>query len=77
MDADWILLTLRDAATALDDLIEDIDDDPDAAHELLDEQMAAIYAKLNFAWNTRHSGPAAIDTIDHDALVDWPPDLVL
>jgi hypothetical protein len=77
MDADWILLTLRDAAAALDDLIEDIDDDPDAAHALLDEQMAAIYAKLNFAWNTRRSGPGAIDTVDHDTLVNWPQDLIL
>jgi len=77
MDADWILLTLRDAAVALDELIEDIEDDPDVAQTLLNDQMAALYAKLNFAWNSRHSGPAAIDTIDHDVLVSWPQDLVL
>jgi hypothetical protein len=75
MDADWILLTLRDAALALDELIEDIDDDPDAAHELLEEQMATVYAKLNYAWNTRDSGPGAIDTVDHNELVGWPADL--
>lgn len=75
MDADWILITLRDAALALDELIEDIDDDPDAAQELLEEQMATVYAKLNYAWNTRDSGPGAIDTVDHDELVGWPKDL--
>ncbi|HEX5514125.1 MAG TPA: hypothetical protein VFY81_06995 [Gammaproteobacteria bacterium] len=75
MDAEWILLTLRDAATSLDELIEDIDDEPDAAHELLEERMATIYAKLNYAWNTRDSGPAALDTVDHDELVGWPKDL--
>lgn len=77
MDADWILLTLRDAAATLDDLIEDIDDDPDSAQELLEEEMAAIYVKLNFAWNTRQSGPAAIDNTDHDVLINWPQDLTL
>lgn len=75
MDAEWILLTLRDAATSLDELIEDIDDEPDAAHELLAERMATIYAKLNYAWNTRDSGPSALDTVDHDELVGWPKDL--
>lgn len=75
MDAEWILVTLRDAASALDELIEDIDAEPEAAQDLLDERMAAVYAKLNFAWNTRRTGPSAIDTVDHDALVGWPQDL--
>lgn len=75
MDAEWILVTLRDAASALDELIEDIDAEPDAAHDLLDERMAAVYAKLNFAWNTRRTGPSAINQVDHDELVAWPKDL--
>lgn len=75
MDAEWMLVTLGDAAAALEELIEDIEADPDAAEELLDERMATVYAKLNYAWNTRDSGPGAIDTVDHDELVGWPKDL--
>ena len=77
MDADWILLTLRDAAQTLEELIEYIEDEPEAAHELLEERMATVYARLNYAWNTRDSGPSAIDTVDHDELVGWPRDLAI
>jgi len=37
--------------------------------------MPAIYAKLNYAWNSRELGPEALDKIDHDALVSFPKDL--
>jgi len=77
MDADWILVTLQDALGALEELVNDIEDDPDAAEELMEERMAAIYAKLNYAWNTRRIGPSAIDTMDHDALVSWPKEFDL
>lgn len=77
MDAEWMLVTLGDAAAALEELIEDIEAEPEAAEELLEERMATVYAKLNYAWNTRRSGPSAIETMDHDALVGWPPDLTI
>jgi ABC-type nitrate/sulfonate/bicarbonate transport system substrate-binding protein len=77
MDAQWATVTLQDVLTTLVELIAEIEDDPQAYEELLAEHMPAVYAKLNFAWNTRHSGPAAIDTVDHDVLVGWPQDLKL
>lgn len=77
MDAEWMLVTLGDAAAALEELIEDIEVEPEAAEELLEERMATVYAKLNYAWNTRRSGPSAIETMDHDALVGWPRDLTI
>jgi hypothetical protein len=77
MDAEWILVTLRDAASALEELIDDIEDEPESAEDLLEARMAAVYAKLNYAWNTRQTGPSAIDTVDHDVLVGWPADLEL
>lgn len=77
MDAEWIQVTLQDAAEALQELLEDLEDQPEDAEALLREQLPAVYAKLNYAWHTRDTGPAAIDTMDHDALVSWPQELGL
>ena len=77
MDAEWVQVTLEDARNALAELIEEIEDSPDQAFELMDELMPSVFAKLNYAWNTRRVGPSAIDTMDHDLLVGWPRDLEL
>ena len=75
MDADWILTTLNDALSALEDAIVELESDPEAVDELLPELMPMIYAKLNYAWNSRELGPEAIDKLDHDQLVSFPKDL--
>ena len=75
MDADWILTTLNDALSALEDAIVELESDPEAVDELLPELMSMIYAKLNYAWNSRELGPEAIDKLDHDQLVGFPKDL--
>ena len=75
MDAEWALVTLEDALDSLAELIQDVESDPDACQELMDERMPAVFAKLNYAWNTRHLGPTAVDTHDHDELVAWPKDV--
>ena len=75
MDADWLLATLTDALEALAGAIDEIEADPEAIDELLPAAMPAIYAKLNYAWNSRELGAEAIETIDHDELVAYPKDL--
>ena len=77
MDAEWMLVTLQDALGALEELVEDIEAQPEEVESLLAEQLPAVYAKLNYAWHTRELGPAAIETMDHDTLVSWPTDLGL
>ncbi len=77
MDAEWTLTTLEDVIDALDETLAAIEADPDAVATLLPALMPAVYAKLNYAWNSRHLGPAAIDTLDHDALIGFPQDLPL
>ncbi|MDD3765253.1 MAG: hypothetical protein PHP86_18310 [Nevskiales bacterium] len=75
VDPDWVLAALDDVAGALEQLIAEIDADPEQVAETLREGMPAIFAKLNYAWNTRALGPTALETHDHDALVAWPQDV--
>lgn len=77
MDADWMTMTLQDALSALADVVGEIEAEPEAAEELMEELMPAVFAKLNYAWNTRKVGPSAIDTMDHDDLIAWPKDMKL
>ncbi len=77
MDADWVLTTLNDALSALEDVITELESDPESVDELLPELMPALYAKLNYAWNSRELGPEAIDKLDHNALIGFPKDLTL
>lgn len=75
MDADWVLATLTDALEALETVIEEIEADPDAIDDLLPTAIPAVYAKLNYAWNSRELGAQAIDLVDHDELIAFPKDL--
>lgn len=77
MDADWVLTTLNDALSALEDVVTELESDPESVDELLPELMPAIYAKLNYAWNSRELGPEAIDKLDHNELIGFPKDLPL
>lgn len=72
MDAEWVLITLRDVMDALAETISDIEEDPVAAKELMVQRMPIIYAKLNYAWHSQELGAAAIDQLDHDQLVAFP-----
>lgn len=74
MDAEWMLATLNDALGELQSTIDAIEAEPDAAAELMPELLPAVYAKLNYAWNSRELGPAAIEQLEHDELIAWPGD---
>ena len=71
-DPEWILATLNDAKESLENLIGYIEDEPEAAKEILDEQIAAVYAKLNYAYNSAKDGPDALMKMDDDDLVSFP-----
>lgn len=77
MDAEWVLTTLNDALSSLEDVVTELESDPESVDELLPELMAMIYAKLNYAWNSRELGPEAIDKLDHNELIGFPKDLPL
>ena len=77
MDAEWVLTTLTDALEALEEAIEEVESEPDAVDELLPKLLPLIYAKLNYAWNSRELGPEAIDTLDHDELIAFPKDMAM
>ncbi|WP_313953534.1 hypothetical protein [Accumulibacter sp.] len=75
MDAEWVLATLTDAMEALEEAVAELEADPEAIEELLPQMMPAIYAKLNYAWNSRELGAAALEQLDHDELIAFPKDL--
>jgi hypothetical protein len=79
LDPTWVQATLEDAAEALGDLIREIDPRDSGAdvEMLLQDRMPTVFAKLNYAWNSRKLGASAHESVDHDVLVGWPTDLDL
>ena len=75
IDADWVLATMNDALNTMEELVMELEGDPEAVDEILNERMPALYAKLNYAWNTRFEGPEALDNHDHNDLIVFPKDL--
>ena len=72
VDRQWLIDALSDALEALSETVERLEDERLDAEEILLDDLANVYAKLNFAVNTAETGPAAIDTTDHDQLIQWP-----
>ena len=72
VDRQWLIDALTDALESLSQTVERLEDERLDAEEVMLEDLANVYAKLNFAVNTAETGPAAIDTTDHDELIQWP-----
>lgn len=72
LDRQWLIDALSDALEALSETVERLEDERLDLEEILLDDLANVYAKLNFAVNTAETGPAAIDTTDHDELIQWP-----
>ena len=68
-DPEWTLATLNDAKEALEDLIAQVEDSP--------ENIANVYAKLNYAFNSAKDGPDALLSMPDDELVAFPSVLPL
>lgn len=76
-DAEWTLATLNDAKEALEDLIAQVEDSPEEVKEILEENIANVYAKLNYAFNSAKDGPDALLSMPDDELVAFPSVLPL
>ena len=76
-DPEWTLATLNDAKEALEDLIAQVEDSPEEVKEILEENIANVYAKLNYAFNSAKDGPDALLSMPDDALVAFPSVLPL
>ena len=72
IDAEWLLLTLNDAAEELAHAINLIEEDPRKAEGVMEHEITALYAKLNYAVNSARVGPQAAEIMDHDDLVALP-----
>ena len=72
VDRQWLIDALTDALETLSETVERLEDERLDAEEIMLDDLANVYAKLNFAVNTAETGPAAIDTTDHDQLIPWP-----
>ena len=73
-DPEWTLATLNDAKEALEDLIAQVEDSPEEVKEILEENIANVYAKLNYAFK---DGPDALLSMPDDELVAFPSVLPL
>ena len=76
-DPEWTLATLNDAKEALEDLIAQVEDSPEEVKEILEENIANVYAKLNYAFNSAKDGPDALLSMPDDDLVAFPSVLPL
>ena len=76
-DPEWTLATLTDAKEALEDLIAQVEDSPEEVKEILEENIANVYAKLNYAFNSAKDGPDALLSMPDDELVAFPSVLPL
>lgn len=72
INAEWLTETLKDAEEALAYAIQLLEDNPRKAAGILEHEIPAVYAKLNYAMNTAAAGPAALETMEDDDLVAWP-----
>lgn len=72
VDRQWLIDALTDTLETLSETVERLEDERLDAEEIMLDDLANVYAKLNFAVNTAETGPAAIDTTDHDQLIQWP-----
>ena len=72
VDRQWLIDALTDALETLSETVERLEDERLDAEEIMLDDLANVYAKLNFAVNTAESGPSAIDTTDHNQLIQWP-----
>ncbi len=72
VDRQWLIDALSDALETLAETVQRLEDDRLDPEEIMLEDLANVYAKLNFAVNTAETGPEAIDTTDHDQLIQWP-----
>lgn len=77
IDSEWLLATLGDASEALADAVAKLEEGGDAetAAELLRHDLLNVYAKLNYAVNTAHLGPEALNCLTEDELIAWPSEM--
>ena len=70
----WIQATLSDAAEALQEALDKLEEHPDeeTAEYILKHDLVNVYAKLNYAVNSARLGPAALSALSEDELIAWP-----
>ena len=74
IDIEWLKATLADAAEELQRAIDRLETDggeKDAEH-IVTHDLVHVYAKLNYAVNTRELGPLALEALTEDELIAWP-----
>ena len=74
IDIEGLKATLADAAEELQRAIDRLETDggeKDAEH-IVTHDLVHVYAKLNYAVNTRELGPLALEALTEDELIAWP-----
>jgi len=79
MKKDYALFNLSEAKQAIEQLIEEMQSDPEYDHGNYIVDMQHIYWHINSAWNGRNFDITSTELTDEmcDAFMQFPKDLVL
>jgi len=72
MDKAWLITNLEDARHALDRAISEIKQHEAAEEHIAQQVVGEVYAKLNYAWNSRAAVPAPPDRAHYDEWIRYP-----
>ena len=72
INTDWLVATLEDAREELEHAIEALGKHPEEAEDIMENELQAAYAKLNYAVNTARSGARGLDELTDDEAVAFP-----
>ena len=75
LNPEWLHATLLDAADTLQDALGNENMDEETASEILRRDLVSVYAKLNYAVNSAHLGPEALNVLTEDELIAWPSEM--
>ena len=77
LNPEWLHATLTDAADTLQEALGKLEDamDEETASEILRRDLVSVYAKLNYAVNSAHLGPEALNVLTEDELIAWPSEM--
>lgn len=77
LNPEWLHATLLDAADTLQDALGKLDAnmDEETTSEILRRDLVSVYAKLNYAVNSAHLGPEALNVLTEDELIAWPSEM--
>ena len=71
MRRDYVLWNLKEAAEAIEEIVRDMEADPDYTDVELSVDLTHLYHHVNTAWNARHASESQIAECSEDDFRRW------